>query len=477
MTGLKPHQVSPANELLRILRAESALDFSDTGTGKTYVACWCIKRLARPTLAVVPKIAQTSWHRAAAHFEDTISVVGYEALRTGRTPYGSWENNPPPGFRNETWLKCEVCQCAVVPDNPGRCPHNSRGIHCVETKKKKWNYGRFTFSAGIKQVVFDEVHRANAIKSLNAEMLMAARRQGIPTLMLSATAAASPLNMRAIGYAINLHSGVNFYQWTRRYGCGKIDGMAGWHWKVGADKRQACMEKLHREIFPEHGIRIRKEEIPGFPERTVEARLFDLDEHNKISKLYEQMRDATSALERRAELDKSPDLALTIRLRFLERIELLKVPIAVELAQDYLAKGKSVGIFVNFTSVINELSRLLKCQHIIDGASGRKLKRDQVIDEFQSNTARLVLLNSEAGGIAVSLQDLTGQCPRVGIVFAPQSARTFVQLCGRFQRAEGKSLSEYVVVLAAETPEEKIYEKLQLKLNNLEALNDGDMVI
>lgn len=477
MTGLKPHQVSPANELLRILRTESALDFSDTGTGKTYVACWCIKRLARPTLAVVPKIAQTSWHRAAAHFEDTISVVGYEALRTGRTPYGSWENNPPPGFRNELWFKCEVCQCAIDADNPGRCPHNSRGIHCVETKKKKWNYGRFTFNPGIEVVVFDEVHRCGAIKSLNADMLIAARRQGLRVLGLSATAANGPLQFRALGYAINLHSLMNFYTWSRRFGCGKIAGMQGWHWLAGKDRQKHFMDKLHHEIFPEHGVRVRREDIPNFPKRTVEARLFDLDECNKVQDIYRDMDFALQSLMARAMTDKAPELALTVMLRFRERIDLLKVPIAVELARDLIEKGHSVGIFCNFTSVIDELARRLNCVHIIDGKPGRMLDRETVINNFQSDEARLVLVNSEAGGVAVSLHDVRGEYSREGLVFSPLSARTFQQLCGRFQRDGGKSACRYTVLLAADTDEEKIYKKLQIKLANLDTLNDSDLAV
>lgn len=475
MTGLKPHQVEPAKALLKILRTTNAVDFSDTGTGKTYVACYCIKQLGTPTLAVVPKIAQTSWHRAAAHFSDTISVVGYEALRTGRTPYGSWENNPPAGFRNETWCKCTVCQCAVD-ERSAPCPHHSKGIHCVETRKKKWNYGKFVFNPGIGFVVFDEVHRCSAIKSLNAEILKAARRSGIKILGLSATAANGPLQMNALGYAINLHSGVNFYTWSRRYGCGKIPGMLGWHWLAGAERQKHFMDKLHHEIFPEHGIRVRRSDIPDFPKRTVEARLFDLDERDKVQNIYRDMDFALQSLAARSMTDKAPELALTVQLRFRERIDLLKVPIAVELAQDLLARGHSVGIFCNFSSVIDELSRRLKCEHIIDGRK-HAIPRDRVISEFQSDDARLVLVNSEAGGVAVSLHDVWGNYSREGLVFSPLAARTFQQLCGRFQRDGGRSACRYTVMLAANTDEEKIYKKLQIKLANLDTLNDSDLTI
>lgn len=477
MGELRAHQRQPAADLLHILRSSNAVDFSDTGTGKTAVACWCAKQLGRPTLAVVPKISQSDWHRMAKNFDDEISVVGYESLRTGRTPYGSWQNNPPPGFRNETWFRCTVCQCVVDMTRPQRCPHHSLGTHCLEIKKKPWRYGQFTFHPGIGFVIFDEAHRCGAIKSLNAELLVSARRQGVRTLCLSATPAAGPLGMRALGYAINLHSNVNFYQWSRRYGCGKIPGLRGWHWKCGAVQKKVYMALLHAEIFPEHGIRIRRADIPGFPERVIEAKLFDLDEHDKVNQIYAQMKTETDALAQRAQFDKDPNLALTIQLRFREKIDLLKVPIAVELATDLIAKGNSVGIFCNFTSVLDELSRRLKCEHIIDGATGRKLKRETVISDFQADTARLVLLNSEAGGISVSLHDVRGEFPREGLVFSPLSARTFEQLTGRFQRDGGKSLCRYTVMLAADTAEEKIYQKLKIKLAHSAALLDSDFTI
>src|SRR5690349_4187138 len=96
---LRPHQHGPAKRLLDILtNYPSAVDFSDTGTGKTYVAAAVANALKLPTLVVVPKVAITAWERAAAHFDDSFSVINYEMLRTGRTPYGKWDNNPPADF-------------------------------------------------------------------------------------------------------------------------------------------------------------------------------------------------------------------------------------------------------------------------------------------------------------------------------------------------------------------------------------------
>src|SRR6266545_2858184 len=116
---LRPHQIQPTQRLLETLsRHRTAADLSDTGTGKTYVACAVAAATQLPTLAVVPKIAITQWHRAAEHFDDNIAVINDEMLRTGRAPYGYWDNNPPPGFCGEEYFKCEWCQLRVDPEKP-----------------------------------------------------------------------------------------------------------------------------------------------------------------------------------------------------------------------------------------------------------------------------------------------------------------------------------------------------------------------
>lgn len=461
MGELRPHQIKPANELLDLLgRGRNAVDLSDTGTGKTYVATYVAKELGKATLAVVPKISKTAWHKAAAYFADTISVVGYEQLRTGRSGFGKWENNPPPRFTNDLYYKCQCCQLVVDLENPLPCYTHPAGIHCIEEKKIPWKYGKFNLDPAIKFLIFDEIHRCAAIKSRNADMLIAARRQGIITLGLSATAACGPLQLRALGYLLSLHRLDNFYMWSRAYGCGKIEGLPGWHWKCGAERQKEFMSKLNKELIPSHGVRVRVEDIPGFPQRTIEVGEYDVDEPAKIDALY-------------AEIEATVQHPLTKDLRQRQMIELLKVPLAVELAKDYVAKGHSVGIFVNFKATMAELRARLKCLCYIDGSqTGRS--RPASIDDFQDDKEQIILVNNEAGGVSVSLHDLHGNFPRVGLVMPPPSARTFKQLCGRFHREGAKSPCLYKVLLAAGTVEGAKYKKLKNKIANIDALNDSD---
>lgn len=474
---LRPHQAEPVKRLTGILSAsDCALDFSDTGTGKTYVACAVAKLLKLPTLVVAPKISLTAWHRVAEHFGDTISTVNYEMLRTGRTPFGHWDNNPPVGFAREEFFVCQCCQRPVDFENYQPCYCHPAGFHCLITKKKRHNYGKFNFHPAVKLVIFDEVHRCGEADSLNDRMLVAAKDRKI--LALSATAATSPLKMRALGYVAGLHNltpsqGLGFTTWAYRQGC-RLEPQRGLQWRIGEAKQLEVMDSI-RASLSARTVRVCTKDIPGFPERDITAELYDLDAAGQIDKLYAEMTDPLAALAERMEHDVAPDSAITKILRARQKIELLKVPIAVELAQDYLAKGYSVALFVNFQQTVAELARRLNCAAIIDGTPAGVRNRQQHIDDYQCNKIRLIICNNEAGGISVSLQDLDGNHPRVGIVFPNFSAVSMRQVFGRLHREGGRSRCHYRVIFAAKTVEIKSHRALTSKLNNLDALTDGDL--
>lgn len=460
------------------------MDFSDTGTGKTYVACAVATALNLPTLIVVPKIAMTAWHRAAEHFGEKFSVINYEKLRTGKTPYGSWQK-PLSVEAPETQetLRCQCCQQSVLldPQYFRPCYCHPAGIHCVVVQKSKKDYGQFTFNSGVRAVIFDEVHRCGGLRSLNAEMLIAAKRQRLYILGLSATAACNPLQMRALGYALDLHTltpagGLGFYDWARRYGCRRDPHFQGFKWLVGENKQVETMRAIREKVIPARGVRVRCADIPGFPQREISAELYDLDSNGQIESLYRDMASALEQVDQSAASDVNPDHPLTKILRARQRIELLKVPLAVELAEDYLAKGYSVAMFANFRLTIDELSNRLSCKAIIDGSPEGVRDRQQHVDNFQSNSIRRIIVNSEAGGICLSLHDLDGNCPRIGLVFPCFSATTMRQVFGRLHRDGGRSRCHYRVLFAAGTCEMPIARALRAKSNNLDALNDADLM-
>ncbi len=480
---LRDHQRAPAARLLDVLtKNPSAVDMSDTGTGKTYVAMAVANAMKLPTLVVVPKVAITAWQRAAEHFNDSFSVINYEMLRTGWSPYGKWDNNPPKTRRSEEYFKCQCCQREfTIPGEPCYC--HPLGIHCMEIKHDTWKYGKFHFHPAVKNIIFDEVHRCAGQSSLNAEMLIGARREQRKMLGLSATAACSPLDMKALGYALDLHTldhdvigrGKCFTKWAFKYGVRRDPAFRGLVWRAGAKDQLRIMAEIRESIIPARGVRVCVEDIPGFPERDITSELYDIEETNQIDQIYRDMAEPLGRLQARSERDLAPDHPLTVILRARQKIELLKVPVAVELARDYMAKGYSVALFVNFTETVKALRERLNCDCFIDGTPDGVRHRQRSIDQFQINESRSIIANNEAGGICVSLQDLDGFHPRVGLVFPSFSARTMQQVFGRLHRDGGKSKCHYRIIFAARTVEEKIHRAVRSKLNNLDALNDADL--
>lgn len=483
--GLIPYQIPAAEALLRaIAQHKAAVDCSDMGVGKTFTALSVMRELNCPTLVICPKISITSWKRAGEHMGVEFDALNYEMIRTGHTPFGTWENMPPED--RESRLECSECQLTLDLQQPFSCPHHPAGIHCAIIKKKEHDYGKFLWNRNIRLLVFDEVHGCGAVDSLNSDMLVGAKIAGIPVLGLSATVADSPLNFRALGYVLGLHHLVDrkdanlpgFYRWANRLGCRKSP-FGGLQFMGNEEFRRHKMAQLHQEIFPSRGTRIKIADLgDAFPECQITAELYDLKESGRIDELYAEMDEAITELNERRARDAALELPLTRILRARQEIELLKVPIFEEVAQEAIASGRTVGIFVNFTATLDALQKRLKWRCRVDGSqrgvAGQR-RRQEMIDDIQADRERGILLNSRAGGVSISMQDLTGKFPRAGLVSLPNSASMFRQLCGRFRRQGGKSKSFYRVILAANTVEVKTHRQLSQKLNQIDALNNGDL--
>lgn len=487
---LRDWQVAPAQHLFSLLSAgKSCVDVSDCGTGKTYVAMACVAALKLPTLVCAPKISESQWHAAANHFGDSVSFCGHEMLRSGNSPYGRWERPLPAGADRE-YYQCSVCQCRVdLGTGFFPCHCNRTGIHCLSLKKKQHRYGKFIFSPAIKLLVIDEQHRFNSADSLNADMLIAAHRQRIPTLGLSATLGNSPLHFRAIGYCLGLHNldhdeirsvaprvvRPSFRRWAARHKVRPDTALPGHplRWWAGEAEQQQIMRDIRSEIIPTRGVRVAKAGIPDFPEVDISAELYDLEQSGKIQEAQAEMHDALATLAARKQLDVAPDSAITIMLRAHQQVELLKVPLAIELANNYVEQGYSIGIFVNFQQTVDALAGRLSNVGVVDGRNTQH--RQTYVELFQHNISKILVVNSAAGGLALSLPDETGDNPRGGLVFPGWSAPVLQQVLGRFPRESSKSKSFYKVLLAAKTGDVAIHRALRLKLNNLDALLDSDL--
>lgn len=446
------------------------------GVGKTAQVLAAFREKDVPSLVVGPMVSETGWKKLGRHLGVSFSYCHYEALRGGNTPFGWWDNPRPKDVPKR--FKCESCQMRIDFDKFVRCPHHHLGIHCIKLEKYEHNYGKFNWHPNIKRLAFDEVHRCSALDSLQSDMLIAAKRQRIPVIGASATVAETPLDFRALGFVLGLHHYTDFYSWAAKRGCRRVP-WGGFQFLLGEENKKKVMAEIHEEIFPERGCRVRIDDLgTDFPAVEITAELYDLSEGDTVTRLYAEMDEAIQALNLQKDNDAGVEHPLTVLLRARQEVELLKVPIFVELALDANASGYHCAIFVNFRRTVEEICKRLRTTCRVDGSQigteGAR-RRQGCIDSFQSDDEPNIVLSSAAGSASIDLQDVRGAFPRVGLVSPGVSAQQTRQICGRLRRATGKSKALYRFVLAAGTVEEKIHKALASKLNCIDALNDADL--
>jgi len=318
-------------------------------------------------------------------------------------------------------------------------------------------------------VLWDEVHNASGYSSQNGKVLALTKAFGIHTLMMSATAAESPLKMKALGYLLGLHKYADHYSWCLAHGCyknpwGALDFIPS---KTLAGQ---YMLELHKQIFPEKGVRVRIQDLPDFPENAVFADAYDLGAHtDEIRKIYDE-------LEEHLKKPDKEEMAIVALLRARQQTELFKVPVLVEMTQDLIEEGKKIVIFVNFRETLDQLVfklREFRPMSIYGGQSAAD--RDQAIRRFQQSDLRVIVCMIQAGGVGISLHDLDGKYPRVSLITPSYSAREMKQALGRIHRSGGKSKCIQRIIFAAGTVEELACRSVRRKLNNISLLNDGDL--
>ncbi len=311
-----------------LVRLGVAADTSDPGTGKTFVAVATAVRLGLRLVVVAPKAVLPAWRRVAALLgSDVIAIINYEAVKTGKSGLGRFENG------EFVW--------DLPPD---------------------------------ALLVFDECQRCKARDSQNAKLLIAAKRQRIRMLLLSATAASNPLEMRAFGFALGLHNLRGYWAWARAHGVSK--GRFGMEF----DGDPEHLARIHRRIFDDlrAGSRMRIAEIPDFPETQIIAEPVDTGRELEIQAIYDELKEELNKALGREDLDKQEEIAgqldaraanhLTIQLRARQDIERLRIDTLASLATDAVAEGIhdpfSEAQTVSISTVFNDTyARSVKSKH------------------------------------------------------------------------------------------------------------------
>lgn len=429
-----------------------AVDLSETGCGKTYAAAAIARDLSsHPLVLIAPKTVLRTWVQILNGFGVQPKLaINYELIGRGNTKWMRFTKQADP------------CR-PHVPGATEKLPH--------------FRFPKDAF------VILDEGHRCKGQDTTNSQMLISLVVQKYKVLVSSATAAVSPLDMKALGYLLQLHNLHDFPDFCRLHG-------AQWVGKWGAmtfspDDPAAVkgMKGLHNYIFHVRkcASRMVREQFGDlFPESHVMPEAYDLGSNErKIQKVYEDMEYELAKLEEHCANYREHVFAILTKAR--RQAEMLKVPTFVDMIEDLYDEGKSVVLFANFQDTIDAVSDRLNRKKKFAGRIGYVVggqtpkTREQMIAAFQNNVKKVMLTNISAGGVAISLHDLNGDHPRASIVSPNWSAVQMVQALGRVWRAGGKSKSLQRIVYAAGCIEEQICRRVQDKLTMLSMLNDGDL--
>ena len=420
-----------------------AADLSETGTGKTYVAAWVAKNLNVPIVVVCPKVCRRGWEGVLNAFDiKAITVINYEKLMRGNTIYMAYDFNKV----------------------------NTPAFH------------QFRFPKNAL-VILDEVHKCKGWSSKNSDFLIALRQQKIKTLLLSATAATNPMEMKSFGFATLLHGLTNFRDFLLQSGVYRTGRFGGYAVDLQDARTQGAMRSMHNQLFNVTKIasRMTRKQFGNiFPDNRVYAECFDMGSNtDKIQRVYDMMERELAELEESSSDYSAHQFAIMTKARRLA--ELLKVPTMVDWIEDMHAEGASPVCFVNYVETVEAIRKKLsqnskvknQIAMIVGGQSDRVRNAD--IDAFQNNTKRIMLANLAAGNAGISLHDLNGGAPRMSLISPSFSAINLVQALGRIHRAEGKTPCVQKVMFAADTIEEHACRRVQCKINNIDNLNDGDL--
>ena len=484
-----------------------AFDGSDTGTGKTYTAAALAKNRGLSIIVICPKSVIPTWYKVLGELDvEILMIVNYETLKNGKY-YTSLSN-----YHEDEREECPYITITreVVYDSMTQEPIRTKnGSTKMQVTDIQWNFPNDTL------VVFDEAHKGknglNAVMpTINSRLMVSTKQyfskeRNVFGVFLSATITDKMANFDVISFLLGMYKPYikKSYKMFLR--------------DMTSDPTR-LLEAVHTKIFPRLGSRMNIKRIKesgnlSFKENIIRARAYamDQDTYDQIENAHIKIKNALTQLRTRMLTDGPHPLVVILRER--QRIELLKVPIFVslikyylgldELPEDYRSSEdpivddkcmidtpKNVAVFCSFNETIGLLASKLtdggvplsKLDFIQGGQTGEE--RSDIINKFQNNELNVLICNSEAGGVGISLQDLLGK-QRVAFHNPTWSAVTLKQGLGRIYRADALSDAIQFIVYA-KTPaafddvsepgiEEMMCANVNEKMRNVALLNDGDL--
>lgn len=438
---LYPYQLGNVNNIIKIIKENgSVLDASDTGTGKTYTSIAACSAMELQPIIICPRSVMFTWKNVSKIFDIIpFFIVNYETIK-----FGKFYNNK---------------------GNRVKCPYL---IYDKDTQNKYEKY-RWNLPKNKNLIfIFDEVHKCTIFDTFNGQLLLSTKKTNLPIMILSATLADKPDKIKMFAYILNFidktlaeKQKLTFDQYMK-----VID-----RW---LDRDTTPMIRIHNMIYPDRGTRMRIDAIPDFPETQIIPIAYTIDKKTEadIEKEYESISKLLNDLKDKKAKDKANILVKILRAH--QKIELLKIPLFIELTKDFINEGKSVVIFVNFTQTLKTLAKIIDTKCLIFGEQTAE-ERELNINNFQDNMEKIIICNIKAGSTGLSLHDLKGGHPRISLISPTFNAVELIQAFGRIHRAGAKTKSLQRIVYIANTIEEQIAEKLERKIKNVNNLNNGDL--
>jgi superfamily II DNA or RNA helicase len=468
------YQIGNVSNIIRIIESNnSVLDASDTGTGKTYTAVAACAELKLRPIIVCPKAILSNWKKVCKIFDvKPFFIVNYETLKYGKyyndkgirkvCPYLDYDKDAISSEDDESSDKSDG-KVKIIAETSLKNKKSSGGD--LENNIYTWNIPKKEKII----FIFDEVHKCTNFDTFNGQLLLSAKDTGNPIMILSATLADKPDKIKMFSYVLNFidRSVVEKQKITfRQY----IKIMESW-----IERDTTPMVRIHNMLYPDRATRMRIDALGSlFPETQIVPVAYNISEKNEaeIQKEYENIADLLDELKEKKRKDKANILVAVLRAH--QRIELLKIPLFVELAREYRNEGKSVVIFVNFTQTLKTLAKMLDTRCLIYGEQTAQ-ERETNIQEFQDNVEKIIICNIKAGGVGISMHDLHGGHPRISLLSPSFNAIDMIQAFGRIHRAGARSKSLQRIVYVANTVEERICDKLAIKIKDINSLNNGDL--
>lgn len=514
-----PHKLQ-MHEALRL--KNRCIDGSDTGTGKTYAAIAECKTLNLRPFVICPKSVLTVWIDVCKQFNvELFGISNYEMLKNCRyftsdlestiCPYMDKvyeENKNAEQIEKKPRKKCEtkinvgkkeklsekelvrLARLKAFDKNyQEKLIDDEDYVELIEDveiltddndkkpkKKNQSNNTRYDFYLPDDVIViFDEAHRCKNINTQTSKLLLGLAKSTNKILILSATITDKLKCFKPFGIFFNFYNEPSqFSTWMKnqmRLNTVKYKNKA-------YTEDQIKLDIIHNKIYPNFGSRMKILELGElFPQNQIIAQCYYLENHIEVEKLYAEINDALISLACKEFL--ASVLPALIYCR--QKLEMLKVPIFMDLTREGLESGYAIVIFVNYLETLNYL-----CYHLKEEAEeyggislvmgGQTIEeRHANVNDFQQNKKRIIICMMQAGGVGISLHDLHG-IPRMSIISPSWNSIDVKQSLGRIHRAGSKTPAIQKLVYVAKTYEEEICKLIKTKFSVMDALNDGDLI-